>query len=139
MDCEHDCFRLQAVTIKGYWVSQLPNCLDLASKQIAKDAGSLNGKDTGAIHSHHINNGLISFDDLNTYTKPLAITADKIADAIKYLQANITKSGDTVAFVAGHDTYVFQDGGSVDTLVQLVGVAAEGIHNSAVKGAIFLV
>ncbi len=113
--------------------------LDLNSNHIAKDVASVNGKDTGAIHSHHTSKGLISFDDLNKYTAPLAITADKIADAIKYLQTNIAKPGDTVAFIAGHDTYVFQDGGSVDTLVQLVGITAESIHNTAVKGAIFLV
>nr|WP_179210268.1 hypothetical protein [Crenothrix polyspora] len=113
--------------------------LDLSSDHIAPDTGKIDGKNVGSIHSHHISKGLITFDDIDIYIKPLAITADKIADAIKYLQANITKPGDTVAFVAGHDTYVFQDGGSVDSLVQLVGIAADGIHNSAVKGSIFLV
>ncbi len=128
--------------IKGFSLAQVPakaNRLDLNSTHITQDVATVNGKDVGTIHSHHISKGIISFDDLNKYTAQLAITADKIADAIKYLQANITKSGDTVAFVAGHETYVFQDGGSVDTLVQLVGVAADGIHNTAVKGAILLV
>ncbi len=128
--------------VKGFSLAQVPakaNRLDLNSTHIAQDVATVNGKDVDAIHSHHISKGIISFDDLNAYTTPLAITADKITDAIKYLQTNITKPGDTVAFIAGQNTYVFQDGGSIDTLVQLVGVTADGIHNTAVTGSIYLV
>lgn len=110
--------------------------LDLDSNKIAANAASANGNDIGILHSHHISQGIISFDDLDTYAAPLKITDSQVADAIEYLQANISN---TVAFIAGNDTYVFQDGGTQNTLVKLVGVIADGIHNTAVSGSIQLI
>jgi Ca2+-binding RTX toxin-like protein len=104
--------------------------LDLTSKNIASDVASANGKNSGLLHSHHINQGLISFDNLDFYKTPLEITANQISDAIKYLQINITKLGDTVAFVANSDTYVFQNNGITDTLVKLTGIVASGLDNT---------
>lgn len=102
----------------------------LYSTQPAADVAAANGKNVGIIHSHHISQGLIQFDDLDIYTAPLTITANHLANAIHYVEVNITHLGDTVAFVVGHDTYVFQDGGAGDTLVQLVGVSATGLINN---------
>ena len=113
--------------------------LDLDSKKIAANIAKSNGQDSGNIHSHHINQGMISFDDLDTYTTPLKITESQVADVIRYLQTNIKQQGDTVAFIAGSDTYVFQNGGTADTLVKLVGVMADGLHNTVVAGSIHLV
>jgi Ca2+-binding RTX toxin-like protein len=103
--------------------------LDLANTTIAANVAKVNGVDAGVIHSHSISSGIISFDDINTFTTPLAITAANIANVFTYLQANIT-GGNTVAFVSGADSYVFQDGGVNDTLVELVGVSAHTVNTS---------
>ncbi|MDP3010117.1 MAG: calcium-binding protein [Methylococcales bacterium] len=103
--------------------------LDLDSVKIAADANAVNGNNAGNIKSHHISEGIISFDDSNHYTNPLAITDANLANVFSYLQANIT-GRDTVAFVSGADTYVFQDGGAVDTLVELVGVTAHSVNTT---------
>jgi hypothetical protein len=100
------------------------------STVIATNASAVNGTDSGTILSHSINNGIISFDDINTYTSPLAITAaTNLADVFGYLQANIT-ANNTVAFVSEGNTFVFQDGGITDTLVELVGVTAQSVNSS---------
>ncbi|MGZ8191156.1 MAG: DUF4347 domain-containing protein [Methylococcaceae bacterium] len=101
--------------------------LDLPGKLIAANAAAVNGKDAGVIHSHHNANGLISFDDADNYTAPLAITGSNLSHVISYLASNITSAGNTVVFNAAGNAYVFQDGGASDTLVQLTGVAAGGL------------
>lgn len=103
--------------------------LDLASTLVAANATTVNGVDSGTIMSHHISNGIISFDDTNTYAAPVTITATNLNNVISYLQANITK-GNTVAFVSEGNTFVFQDGGTTDTLVELVGVSANSLNNT---------
>jgi Ca2+-binding RTX toxin-like protein len=100
--------------------------LDLANTVIATDDTAVNGVDSGTILSHSINNGIIQFND-NNYAAPLTITAANLNDVFSYLQANVT-DGKTVAFVSGVDTYVFQDGDTTDTLVELVGVTASSIN-----------
>lgn len=104
--------------------------LDLTNTNIAANVASVNGKNIGLLHSHHIEQGLISFDNLDTYKTPLAITANQVSDVIKYLQTNITKLADTVAFVANDDTYVFQNDSVNDTLVRLTGITASGLNNT---------
>jgi hypothetical protein len=112
--------------------------LDLASTDIAADANAVNGNNSGNIKSHHISAGIISFDDSNHYTNPVVITDANLANVFSYLQANIT-GHDTVAFVSGADTYVFQDGGAVDTLVELVGVTAHSVNTTGLgAGALWL-
>jgi Ca2+-binding RTX toxin-like protein len=119
-------FKLGTGTINTISVDRL----DLVSTVIATNAAAVNGIDSGAILSHSITNGIISFDDINNYTTPLAITAaTNLADVFSYLQANIT-ANNTVAFVSEGNTFVFQDGGVTDTLVELVGVAAQGVNTS---------
>jgi len=103
------------------------DALDLAGTQIAANASSVNGVDFGSIKSHSISSGIIKFDDADTYAAPLSITSTNVASVIDYLKANIT-NGATVAFLASPDTWVFQDNGSSDTLVDLVGITtATGI------------
>ena len=91
------------------------------------------------IRSHHILNGLLSFDDDNNYAQPLAITTNNFVNVLGYLQHNITEN-DTVVFnhING-SAYIFQDGSS-DTLVQLIGINASGLSAGALtEGAVWLV
>lgn len=114
--------------------------LDLANTSIAANVARADGTDSGIIHSHSISSGIISFDDINTYSRPLSISTTNLADVFNYLQANIT-GGNTVAFVSGADSYVFQDGGLNvnDTLVELVGVSAHSVNTSGLgAGAIWI-
>lgn len=117
--------------IKGF--TAFYNQLQLPD-EITTNVASLNGKDIGVIHSHFIKNGIISFDDIDQYANPLVLVDNQLSDTIKYIENNITQSGDTVAFVVGHDTYVFQDGGAVDTVVELVGFNATSIYMNDLSG-----
>ena len=85
--------------------------------------------DKGIIKSHTISNGLISFDDVDSFTANLVLTVSNLTDVFGYLQNNI-KSGNTVAFNAVGNTYLFQDGGNIDTVVQLTGVTASNINTT---------
>lgn len=103
--------------------------LDLVSTTIATNVAATDGVDSGAILSHSITNGIISFDDINNYTTAMTITGGYLPSVFSYLQTNITGSN-TVAFIAEGNTYVFQDGGVTDTLVELVGVVANSINTT---------
>ncbi len=104
--------------------------LDLDSIFIAANTVAVNGVDAGTVRSHSISNGIISFDDTNNYSTPITINAaTNLANVISYLQTNITGSN-TVAFIADTNTYVFQDGGVTDTLVELVGVVASSVNTT---------
>ena len=118
-------FKLGTSTVNNTGVDKL----DLASTTIAANATAVNGTDSGAIMSHHISNGIISFDDINAYNAPLTITATNLADVFGYLQANISAKN-TVAFVSEGNTYVFQDGGATDTFVELIGVTASSVNTT---------
>jgi len=99
--------------------------LDLVSTSIAANADAVDGKDVANIRSHHIVNGLISFDDVNSYAEPLDIDAKNFSDVIHYLHDNIA-AGEIVVFNhANGNAYVFERGVG-DTLVQLTGVNASG-------------
>jgi Ca2+-binding RTX toxin-like protein len=114
--------------------------LDLASNHIASNAAKVDGIDSGLIHSHSINKGLIQFDNINTYTAPLTLSAANLPYVFSYLQKNITTIGSTVEFNAQGNTYVFQDGGINDTLVQLTGVTANQISTTGlVNHALWLI
>jgi len=103
--------------------------IDLTSTTIAANATAVNGTDSGTIMSHHISNGIVSFDDINAYNAPLTINTTNLADVFGYLQANITAKN-TVAFASEGNTYVFQDGGTTDTLVELIGVTASSVNTT---------
>jgi hypothetical protein len=112
--------------------------LDLSFTAIAVNVSNDNGTDFGNIGSHSISNGLMSFATVTGNT-PLAITATNLTDAINYVQSAITGKN-TVAFVSDGNTFVFQDGGVTDTLVELVGVMANSVNNSGLAvGAVWIV
>jgi len=108
--------------------------LDLAATKIAANASAFDGINAGGFSSHTITNGLIKFDDIDTFTTPVSITAANISGVLDYLKANI-KDGSTVAFLGTaadptsatnaqvSSTWVFQDNGTSDTLVALIGVS----------------
>ncbi|WP_352639836.1 Ig-like domain-containing protein, partial [Mesorhizobium sp. M0674] len=85
-------------------------------------------------------NGIITFDDANTYANALSLnTAGGVAAAVQYLMANdIGGAGTTVAFVGNGNTYVYEQtttnaGG---TLVQLTGVAIANLNILITNGAV---
>lgn len=136
-------FKLGAGTTSTIGIDKL----DLASITIAANALKVDGANVGtginAIMSHHIDKGIINFDDINNYTAPVTVTATNLANVINYLQANIAGSN-TVGFVAnladGNHTFVFQDGGVNDTLVDLVGVAATSLNTTGLAtGAVWII
>ena len=103
--------------------------LDLDSTNIAANATAVDGINSGIIFSHHIFDGIISFDDINNYTSPLVLTAGNLTNVFGYLQNNITAE-ETVAFNGLGNTYVFQDGVISDTLLQLTGITAGSLSNT---------
>jgi Ca2+-binding RTX toxin-like protein len=111
--------------------------LDLASTSIAANVSNIDGTDVGTVASHTIQNGMMTFASLTG--DPLAITAANLNDAIHYVQTAIT-ANNTVAFVSEGNTFVFQDGGITDTLVELIGVTADSVNNSGLAaGAVWIV
>ncbi|SJM95309.1 matrixin family metalloprotease [Crenothrix polyspora] len=114
--------------------------LDLVSTRIAGNAPHVDGKDAGQIHSHHIVNGLISFDHIDQYNHAAVIHNTDLNDVVRYLQTNIVGIGETVAFNAEGSTYVFQNNAANDTLVQLLGNTASGLTvTGLVAGGVWLV
>jgi Ca2+-binding RTX toxin-like protein len=120
-------FKLGTGTVNTSGVDQL----DLVSTTIAAN-GVVDGVNSGPIMSHQVSNGMITFDSSDTHTSPLAISDGYLGLIFDYLQNNIT-GGQTVGFVSGGNTYVFQDSGSpatVDTLVELLGVSATSLSTT---------
>jgi Ca2+-binding RTX toxin-like protein len=107
----------------------LSDQLDLDGTVIAADTAGTNGVDAGIFKSHVINNGIISFDDADTYAAALTLSAGNLNAVFSYLQSNVT-SGATLAFTAVGNTYVFQDEGVNDTLVQLTGITASNVNTT---------
>lgn len=112
--------------------------LDLDSTAIAANTTGVDGINAGIIHSHAISHGIISFDDADTYSSALALQGKNLGDIFTYLQTNLTQ-GETVAFTDIGNTYVFQDEGTLDTLVQLTGVTAAQLATTSVAGGVWLV
>ena len=103
--------------------------LDLAHNKIAANVATVNGVNVGHIRSHAINKGIITFDDAENYKTALNLTTNEFSAVQTYLQNNI-KANATVAFTALGNTYVFQDDGATDTLVQLTGLTASNLTNT---------
>jgi len=114
--------------------------LDLENFIVADNVSAVDGVDSGIIRSHSIANGFISFDDIDSYTTPFALTASNLTNVYSYLQNNMTATGSTVAFTASGSTYVFQDNGINDTLLQFVGVSATSIDTTGLAaGGLWIV
>ncbi|WP_338424246.1 beta strand repeat-containing protein [Sphingopyxis kveilinensis] len=82
-----------------------------------------------AVRSHSVTNGVITFDDANSFSTALTLSSDAhVAAAVDYLQRNdLGPAGTTVAFVAETRTFVYQQVGTTpdpanDILVELQGV-----------------
>lgn len=111
--------------------------LDLDTTTIAANLALFNGTDSGLIQTNSVLNGIISFQGAGGIA--IAASSLNLADALTYVQTNII-GNNTVAFVAGTDTYVFQDGGANDVVVNLVGVSATSVNNSGLgAGAVWIV
>ena len=126
-------------TVTGFDLSSGGDKLDLASNKIAADSDGKNGSNVGIIKSHAITDGLIHFDNTDSFSQALSLTAKNLEDVTGYLAANIT--GGSVAFNLGVNSYVFQDGGAqADTLVQLTGANVTGLSNNGLlDGGVWLV
>jgi VCBS repeat-containing protein len=114
---------------------------------VANTAGT-NGVDSSltiggqTVKSHSISNGLITFDDANTFGGALVIDSmEDVAAVVQYLQAqDLGGAGATVGFTANiggsAHTYLYTQGTSggtnaSDVLVDLFGVTAAGVTESA--------
>ncbi|MBV1928650.1 MAG: DUF4214 domain-containing protein [Gammaproteobacteria bacterium] len=90
---------------------------------------------TSTIASHSVANGIVTFDDLDTFASALTIDTDsKLAAVVQYLQANdLGNAGASFAIDVVGDTYVYTQGSdagtdnTLDTLVKLTGVQADSI------------
>lgn len=126
-------------TIKGFKLggAKTADTLNLPSNRIALD-GIGDGVDAADIHSHNIVNGLIRFDDNDVYNAEITLKSSNLISVFLYLQNNIAGQ-DTVVFNVGKNSYVFQDGGTQDVLVQLLGVVAQGLDtHGTMTGAVWL-
>ncbi|HVZ42274.1 MAG TPA: VCBS domain-containing protein [Ramlibacter sp.] len=135
--------------------------IDLSgSITLAATTSGFNGADSSlTVGGHHIMsdrvaaNGVMSFDDQNTFSAALSLTTPAaVAAAVDYLQANdIGNAGTTVVFLAKfgstNHTFLFTQGtddgsaNGLDVLVDLVGVnAVNGITlGGAVLNAVTIV
>ena len=97
------------------------------------------------VMSHNLVNGLITFDDTDTFTTALSLTSTtNVAAAVDYLQKNdLGDAGATVAFTATINsvahTYIYEQVGATqntanDILVDLTGVTISDL--GALKGVI---
>ncbi|HET6525359.1 VCBS domain-containing protein [Sphingopyxis sp.] len=115
--------------------------LDLPGAPVADGDGPVNGTNSALtiggepVRSHSVTNGVISFDDNNSFGTALALSSDaRVAAAVDYLQRNdLGPAGTTVAFVAGTRTFVYQQVGTSpdpvnDILVELQGVTITNLN-----------
>ena len=88
--------------------------------------------DSGVIKSHLVTDGLITFDDQDTYAEALGGSSFQLWEAIEYLQANFSNAESAVVFQHQTDSYLFQDNGADgnDLFVQLSNVSVEGLTTS---------
>jgi len=106
-------------------------------KAIAANVSADNGVNVGVIKSHSISNGVISFDDLDSYTSPFIVDAVNLNSVVKYLQLNVADE-ESVAFTAMTHTYLFHNG-EIDTLVELTGITATNLNTTGlVDGGVWL-
>ena len=103
---------------------------------IVADTTGSNGNDAGVIKSHKIVDGIITFDDQDTYGSALSSSEFGTSDAITYIKANITGDdfdGSTVAFNFGADAFVFQNNETANTddlFIMLDGTNIAGLTNN---------
>jgi len=102
------------------------------------------------VKSHSITNGMVTFDDADTFVGALVLgSTTDIAAVVQYLQNNdIGDAGSTVAFTASiggtAHTYLFTQGdaagtNNLDVLVDMVGITATGVSLAAAAGNILII
>jgi hypothetical protein len=98
--------------------------IDILGSEAIATAGVVNGVNFGSvIKSHSVSaTGLISFDDVDSYSAALLATEFSVTDAVGYLQANITEEGNMVAFKYGTDAYLFKNSESGDVFIKFAGI-----------------
>ena len=147
-------------TISGYDIitdfSATTDFLDLAGTPVAATGTQVDGANStltiggNTIKSHTITNGIISFDDLDSYASAISLNGiSNVAAVVQYLHNNdLGNAGATVAFTATisgvSHTYVYEQVGDLpdsasDILVDLRGVTVTNlsslIANAHVKPA----
>ncbi len=111
---------------------------DFGARGAASDTSGTNGTDStltvngSTIKSHSITDGIITFDDQDSFSSALTLTTEgDLAAAVQYIQAqgSLTDIGENnvVAFIVGGDTYIYnQDRSTInvneDSLIKLEGV-----------------
>lgn len=114
--------------------AKFADTLDLnGTPTVTANTAGTNGTDSGTIKSHAITSGIITFDDIDSFTTALTVNEANLSDVLAYVATNISTAGDTVAFAYDSNsdgtadaTIVFQQGTS-DTVVELVGVVGTSI------------
>ncbi|MBD2841204.1 DUF5801 repeats-in-toxin domain-containing protein [Erythrobacter rubeus] len=112
----------------------------------AAQGASFDGTDStltingATIKSHSVVDGIISFDDSDTFSNALTLSSESdVAAVVDYLQNNdIGNNNSVVAFAVGSDTFVYyQDNATAtptqDSLVQLQGVTVTNF-NTLISG-----
>lgn len=104
--------------------------LDFDTANVQGNTAGTDGTDSGTIKSHAITNGIITFDDVDTFAAAVTINSSNLSSVLTYLATNISTAGNTVAFAYDKDgngtndgTFVFNQGTN-DSVVELVGVVA---------------
>lgn len=101
---------------------------------IAADTTGADGTNAvgSSIKSHAISNGVVTFDTTSdTFSSAHAHSAT-LADAVAYLQANITGSNESVVFQANDThTYLFQNNTGGDILIDLSTATVAGLTTDA--------
>jgi hypothetical protein len=114
--------------------------LDLeGTPTIQADTAGTNGTDSGALRSHAIAGGLITFSATDVLGTLTLINQANLADALAYVATNISTATATVMFAYDSDssgtadaTIVFNQG-TLDSVIELVGVI--GVTLNATNGA----
>jgi hypothetical protein len=113
----------------GAGAALFSDTLDLeGTPTIQADTTGTNGADAGALRSHAIAGGLITFSATDTLGTLTLINQTNLADALTYVATNISTATSTVMFAYDSDssgtvdaTIVFNQG-TLDTVIELVGV-----------------
>ena len=124
--------------------------LSLPSDIIAANTAQVNGNDVGAVRSHSIAGGIVTFYSADSVATPLLINSANLKDAARYLYTNITTAGTAAGFAVDLDgngsvdsLAVFEqyglDGFSNSTLVVLGGVVGATLGNTAGQNVVQLV
>lgn len=103
--------------------------LDFTGTSVATDFTS--SVDSGVIKSHSVTNGVVTFDDVDTFDTALTIDDSNLDDVLGYLAENTAKL-DTAAFGfdstgdGSADATMVYNNNDTDSLVELVGVTGVG-------------